>query len=434
MRNNICIFLLLLSSTTWSFSQDTLSLQQAMDRALKANYGIAIARNDAKIADNNNHAGNAGMLPNVFLNIGDTPSNSNLKQEFANGTIIERDGVFGNNFQAAVALNWTLYDGGRMFATRDKLEELKKFSDESLKIQIQNTMTSVVQAYSQVSLQQNYLNVLRQLLELSESRYQLVKKSLENGLANQSDLYLAELERSSRQQAITTQEIQIQNGYQDLNILLNFPADTAYVVSSSIALNGTLNREESDQLFIKNPELTSTTLMKTIALFSEKEQKASMRPRIGLTASYGYSLAQSEAGFSLYNQNYGPTATLSVSVPLFTGHVNQRNYENAQIASETAALREKQTLATLQSMYEKAWNLYTSLQAQVEIDYQSTLTATEYLKIIEERYKVGQSTVLEYQDAQRNYEEINYRKINNQYLLKLAETDLLRLTGKLLGS
>lgn len=434
MRNNIGIFLLLLSSTTWSFSQDTLSLQQAMDRALNANYGIAIARNDAKIADNNNHAGNAGMLPNVFLNIGDTPSNSNLKQEFANGTIIERDGVFGNNFQAAVALNWTLYDGGRMFATRDKLEELKKFSDESLKIQIQNTMTSVVQAYSQVSLQQNYLNVLRQLLELSESRYQLVKKSLENGLANQSDLYLAELERSSRQQAITTQEIQIQNGYQDLNILLNFPADTAYVVSSSIALNGTLNREESDQLFIKNPELTSTTLMKTIALFSEKEQKASMRPRIGLTASYGYSLAQSEAGFSLYNQNYGPTATLSVSVPLFTGHVNQRNYENAQIASETAALREKQTLATLQSMYEKAWNLYTSLQAQVEIDYQSTLTATEYLKIIEERYKVGQSTVLEYQDAQRNYEEINYRKINNQYLLKLAETDLLRLTGKLLGS
>ena len=53
---------------------------------------------------------------------------------------------------------------------------------------------------------------------------------------------------------------------------------------------------------------------------------------------------------------------------------------------------------------------------------------------MEVRYKAGQSTVLEYQDAQRNYEEINYRKINNQYLLKLAETDLLRLTGKLLGS
>lgn len=434
MKNNICTILFILLTFSSGYGQDTLSMQQAMDVALKSNYGIEIARNDVQIASNNNHAGNAGMLPNVFLNIGETPSNSNLKQEFSNGTTIERDGVFGNNLQAAVALNWTLYDGGRMFATRDKLEELKKYSEELMKVQIQNTMSGVIQAYSQIALQQNYLDVLNQLLQLSESRYQLVKTSIENGLANQSDLYLAELERTSRIQAITMQKILIQNGYQDLNAILNFPADTTYLVSNSIALNSSLNREESNQLFSKNPELTAATLLHEVALYSEKEQRAAMRPRVGLTASYGYSLAQSEAGFSLYNQNYGPTATLSLSIPLFSGNVNQRNYENAKIASESAELREKQTLTSLQSMYEKAWNLYISLQEQVDLDNQSIVTADNYLRIMEVRYKGGQSTVLEYQDAQRNYEEINYRKINNQYLLKLAETDLLRLTGKLLGS
>jgi hypothetical protein len=45
---------------------------------------------------------------------------------------------------------------------------------------------------------------------------------------------------------------------------------------------------------------------------------------------------------------------------------------------------------------------------------------------------MGQSTVVDYREAQRSFEEVNYRVINNLYLAKLAETDLLRLSGQLI--
>jgi outer membrane protein len=102
-------------------AQEVLSLQAAIDSALLQNYRIIVARNQVEIASNNNQPGQAGMLPNVSLNISDSPANNNLRQEFANGSEIVRNNVNSNTLNAQLAATMTLYDGGKMFATRAKL-------------------------------------------------------------------------------------------------------------------------------------------------------------------------------------------------------------------------------------------------------------------------------------------------------------------------
>ena len=92
-------------------------MEDAVNTALKNNYDILVAHNDADIAKINNTLGNAGILPSVFETGTDNYSITNSHQELASGLIKESSSVPSNALNAALALNWTLFDGGKMFIT-----------------------------------------------------------------------------------------------------------------------------------------------------------------------------------------------------------------------------------------------------------------------------------------------------------------------------
>lgn len=431
MRSNIIIILFVLQSLSGK-AQELLSLQSAVDTALAKNLQIQIVRNELEIAGNNNNSGNAGMLPSVALNIGDTPANSNIRQEFVNGTTIERDGVASNNFNAQLALSMTLYDGGRMFATRERLKELEMMGSLTVNAEIQNLISNVINAYIRIIAGEKYLAVLTRSLEVSEDRYELIKFRKEAGMANESDVLLAQLDFEQSQQAIVAQQLQINNAFVDLNTLMGIAADKKYKVEESIELDGILIRTELDNKFDANPELKMSESAINIALHAEKVAASSMYPRLGLSAAYGYSLSQSQAGFSLYSQNYGPAATLTLSVPLFSGNVNRIRHENAIIEKKNAELRHQQNELFLKAQYEKAWELYNTSSANVLKEEANVVIAEKYLDLINERLLAGQETIINLREAQRSFEEANFRYVSQLILLKTAETDLLRLSGSLL--
>lgn len=415
-----------------SMAQDTLRLQQAIDLALKNNFQIEISRNNLEIAENNNNAGSAGMLPTIGVIVGDTPSQNNIRQEFSNGTTIIRDGVVANNFNAQVALSMTLFDGGKMFATREKLRELENLGELNLKAEIQNILSRVVNAYYYIQTQKSYLNVLKKLADVSDARLGVINTRQEVGLANAADKYLAEIDASANAQAIMAQQTNIRNAIISLNELIQLPIDTVYDVESDFNVSETLKREELNGLFEQNPEFLAEDAKVKVSLQAEKEASAARLPEISLSAAYGYFLTKSQAGFSLYNQAYGPTGTISLNIPLFSGNVNKINYRNASLERENAEFAQKQLFLTLQSNYEKAWELYESGLEQAQSAAETRKMAESYLSIIQARFELGESTILDLREAQRALNDAGYRLSTNQYLLKLAETDILRLTGQLI--
>jgi len=431
MKNKLLTILVLLFSVPIFSQSGVLTLQDAMSIALKNSLQIEVARNDFEITQNNNHAGNAGMLPSVTLNVTDNPSLTNIHQELVNGTVIKSDNVGANTFNANIQVGFTLFDGGKMFATRERLRELERLGESNLKATIQNTLSDVIQAYSNVVTQEKYTRVLQELLRVSNARKELVGAQKDAGLANNTDAFLAQLDVDSRNQAIISQQVAVKNAVTAMNVLLNLPADTTYQLQNELEVNSTLDKATLEGLFKNNPEYIAAENQARVALQMQKEMSAARYPQLGLTASYGYNLAQSQAGFSLFNQTYGPAGLITLSVPLFSGNVNARNYQNAKLSYESAQLQQEQTLLTLSASFEQAWQLYSVALQQVENDKSSVATAREYVDLMEQRYNLGQSTVIDFREAQRSFEETNYRLISNQYLLKLAETDLLRLTGQL---
>ncbi|MES2779800.1 MAG: TolC family protein [Bacteroidota bacterium] len=428
MHKRLLIVFLLCS--TASFAQN-ITLQDAVGIALTKNLQIQIARNEAEIAHKQNSAGAAGMLPNVSLNASDNPSLTNLKQELANGTVIARDNVFSNSVNANVALGYTLFDGMKMFATKKRLKEIEAMGANKLKSQMQNMVSNVIQKYSYIVAQKASLVVVEQLLDISKQRYDLVQIRVTAGLANNTDVYLAQLDMDTRKQNLINQQVLIKNGYADLNTFLNLPADSVYGIDTLLVTNTTLQKTQLNTAFHTNPELLIAENNVEIALQSQKELQGVRLPLVRLNAAYGYALTQSQAGFTLLNQNYGPNAGISLGLPLYTGNVNANNVAVAKLQYKNASLSREQTHLNLSSTFEQAWQKYSNALIQVTNDEASVKTAKLYLDLMQQRYKGGQSTVLDYREAQRSYEETNYRLVSNRYNLKLAETDLLRLTGQL---
>ena len=119
-------YIILFFLMQWSANAQTLTLEQAIQLALKNNYDIKIAKNNLKIDERNNTIGNAGMLPIVNANINNNNTLNTINLTQANGEERELEGVRNLNLNYGVGLDWTIFDGFRMFARKEQLKTLEE--------------------------------------------------------------------------------------------------------------------------------------------------------------------------------------------------------------------------------------------------------------------------------------------------------------------
>src|SRR5215217_8514759 len=99
---------------------DSLTLEKAIATALQYNYDIQLSRNDSAIAAIDYSYRDAALLPQLNANTSILYNNNNQDVTLADGTKRNRAGLKSNNTNASVGLNWVLFDGLKMFATREK--------------------------------------------------------------------------------------------------------------------------------------------------------------------------------------------------------------------------------------------------------------------------------------------------------------------------
>ena len=119
-------------------AQEKLTLQKAVEIALKNNYSIIIAANESELANNNTTIGNAGMLPTISVYGSKNYLGNDTRQVYANDSLLDKSGVGSTLTASGIALKWTLFDGLKMFATYNKLQELNAMGELQAKIQIEN--------------------------------------------------------------------------------------------------------------------------------------------------------------------------------------------------------------------------------------------------------------------------------------------------------
>lgn len=440
---NIFISTLLYFYAAIGNAQPVLTLEEAIATALLNNYDIRIARNDSAVAALDYEYRNAVFLPRINAVAGTAWTHNNQKQEFTSGEV-RTGNVATNNLSASVNLDWTLFDGLRMFATRKKAEEFIRLGDLQIKNQITNTVADVINTYYNIVRQKQQLRAVEEQMSISQTRVDLSQRRLEIGVGTKPDVLQSQVDLNAQRASRLEQINLIQQLKEVLNHLM-FPAPpgrtsgitTEYEVSDTIPINTQLQLEEiRSGIESLSPELLIAEKNIDIALLSVEELKAERWPVIEFNSAYNFGRTSNNVtvnpALPIFNRNSGFVYGFSAFVPILNHRNTHRLIRQAELNVGFQRLLLDNQRALIQLNVINAFNDYKMQLQSLDLEEANIDLAIENVNIILETYRLGASTYLQLREAQRSLEEAYNRLIAARYNTKLAETELLRLKGDLI--
>ena len=411
-------------------AQQSLNLQDAVNIALKNSLDIQLAKNDVQVNDVLNSYSVAGGLPVVNGSAASTESVPSVNQKLNTGTTIQRNAAATNNTSFGVSGSILLFNGYRVVATKNRLEELEKQSQQVLNLQIQNVIGGVMTGYYDIVRQQNYLKTINQSIDVAQQKLTIIETQQSVGLANNADLFQAQLDLNTLQQTKQSQLLVIDQAKTELLRLMTLKPDSAIAIQDTIIVDRDLKLDDILSKIPGNADVLAQQEQVRINELIAKETAALRYPSISATAGYNYSRNQTAAGNVLFNQNYGPNVGLSLSVPIYNG-ANKRRQRAAEIDTRSAEVQRQALLRDYNASVVKNYQGYVTTLQQLETEQKNFELAQQLLNLVFQRFQLRAATIVDFTLAQQSFEESAYRLVNLSFAAKAAEIELKRLANVL---
>lgn len=428
----IVLFFVLLGLHTFAQEKELLTVEDAVSIALENNFQIKIATNDLKIDETSISPGFAGMLPNVNGVVNNNNNIQNITQTRLDGTQVSMDNAKSNNLNYGVELNWTIFDGLRMFARYDQLQEVKKLGEAELQQAILGTVSDVLITYFDLVQQKQQLNALDSTLVISEQRVELANNRFNIGKASKLEFLNAQVDQNTDQTQYLRQEELFRNTKTRLNEIMGRDVKTDFRVIELIAVDRGLQLDAlEEEAKAQNPELQAQLINKRIVELQLKQIKGDRFPTIAAQAGYMFNNSESSLGFTTNNQARGLNYGFSARLNLFDGFNQTRNEKIAKIQIENTELLIAQQKEKLMSQLSIAFQTYKTNLRLMELEVNNEAIAKENLEITMAKYRIGTIPTIEFRTAQLNYINAVVRSSNAVYEAKLSEITLKELAGNL---
>jgi outer membrane protein len=318
-----------------------------------------------------------------------------------------------------------------VIATKKRLGQLEMQSRQLLTSQIQNILADVMIGYYDVVRQQNYIKTIGRSIDASNQQLQIVKVRQSVGLANNADLFQAQIDLSNLQQAKLAQQLVIDQAKTELLRLLTINPDSTIAIQDTIIVDKDVLLETVMNGLSKNADVIVADDQIKINEFIVKETDALRYPSIRATTGYNFIRNKTAAGNILLNQNYGPTIGVSVGIPIYNGSVYRRQKQVAQINVQNADLQKQIVIRDYNANAVKQYQAYSNTINQLDSAVAAYAIADKLLQLTLLRFQLRQATIVEVRDAQKSFEESGYRLVNLNFAAKSAEIELKRLANTL---
>ena len=300
---------------------------------------------------------------------------------------------------------------------------------------IENTIVQLFSVYYNVAQLSENLETLDQTLLVTKDRLVRAEYQFDYGQNTKLEVLNAEVD-------INTDSINIINTKQDLKIAKR---DLKLVLGETFTEDFSVETEvnfvlqfKKDSLFEKakqrNVALLQTEKNIAISQLDIKSGKSAYLPTLGLTGSYGWNKNNNNAAsFVAVSTNTGLSGGVNLSWNLFDGGATITRVKNAKINLETQQLQKENILLSIQRDFDNAWDDYMNKLEIYNIQEKNIITAQNNFDRTQEKFKIGQVNSIEFRQAQLNLLNAELSRNQAKYAAKLAELQLLQISGELLN-
>ncbi len=403
-------------------AQQNLSLSEAISIGLENNYDLKIIRYDEEISSINNHWGNTGAFPKIDFTLSGLEK-FNLTENSRTQTL-----------SPEVSLSWVVFNGFSAKIAKQKYEELEKQSQGNTSILIESSIQDIILAYHNCLIQQQMLEVYKELANLSEDRFNRSENSRKIGASTTYNSLQTKTAWLEDQSNYLQQKVNYENAIRTLNYLLGVNNDSRWTLTSEMEINLPNYKIEdmNAKLLSNNKTLKNQYIYQSLLAKETSLAKNSFYPSVSLSSGLGqdwvdkYTPATHQKSTSTY-------VGLNVSFNIFNGGSKKRSLQIAKINEESAQVETDQMKHSLSNQLLQLHSNYEVQKALLNLAEQNEEAAKLNLNLSSEKLKNGAINSFNFRDVQISYMNSAIKKLQAIYKLIESNTDLLRITGGIIN-
>lgn len=423
-----------------------ISLDEAIDIALKNNYQLKQAKNNLDLAEKSMYSEYADFLPSISAGInGQSRKGQQLVRQ--GDTQVFQDNIT-NGLSGSISADLPLFNGfDNILSLRINKADKLSF-EESLQRARENVIFNTASSFLQVLLNKELLEIARENLASSLKQLEQVKAQVEVGSRPTVDLYNQESTVASNELTVTRRENSLQISRLALirQLQIDPLGDYTFITpdfnAKSVALNtSTTYSIENlvEQALANRSDLKSDIANLRLLELQLKQTKYDLFPTLNASASISSSYSDQYFGGGIsfsdqfYDQNLTQSVGFSLNIPIFNNWNRMNRIQSAKINLKNAELSLENTkLQIIQEVYQ-AYSDYTSYIQELKSTQKALVAAEKTYETQQERYEVGAGTLIELSDANAQYVQaqanraqavfnfIFQKKLLDYYLGKLNE-------------
>lgn len=416
---------------TLVYSQQTVTLKQAIEFALQNKADALKARLDITNADAKILEAKAGALPKVT-------GNANIIYN----PIIQEIALGGQTFKmgqpwvavAGVQLQQALFNQ-QVFIGIKAAKSTKEFYQLNANLTEEQIIERVSNAYFQVFTAQEQKNTLESSYSSTEKVRNVIKSLYDNGLSKKIDLDRINVNLTNIETNIKQSNNGITQAENALKFYMGMPIETKIqLVQEDMAvtphlLDETVNTDERTEVkvLLKNKELLE---------YQKKATIANYYPTVNLTANYNWQglgekfpLTNGSSKGVLWS-DYSAIG-LGINIPIFNGFATKAKVQQNQIDIDKLEIDIKDTKLGLDQAYQNAKAQIENSLATLESQKANVKLAEDVLADTKSNYQYGLATLTDLLEAENSLVQAknNYTRAILDY--KIAEVQYYKSKGEL---
>jgi len=431
--------LLTLVVAAYSYAAETLTLDQAIDMALRNNPGLKAADAQVEAAEAGVLRSASGFLPKVTVSETwsrtDSPLmalGTKLNQEivtpadFDPSVMNHPDAI--SNYNTRLAVMQPVWNGGKEYVGRKQATLAKEASIQDRERARQETVFNVIKAYYGVLLAKEYYKVAVQSLETTAATVKLAEARYKAGAVLQSDLLRATVQLAEVQEMATRSQNSVKLANAAINFAMGVPQGTEHEVSGVLSTQDMKTGMDAmlEEAASKRPDLMSMELNRRNTEKSVTMARSDYLPSLNLMGQMDWNsdkVAGDEA------KSWAVMAVLQWN--LFDGLVTRSKVKEALATSSRMRSLEEQTRSAVQLQIRQAYYNLTASLDRIAATSSSVQEAEEGLRIVQKRYEVGMTTFVDVLGAENSLIRARTNVLQALYDNNIAQAELKLAVGTL---